>query len=927
MRQIFILTISFILFHIVSIAQYYENGQDPFSINWKKIETPHFRIIFSDDIEPTGKTYAAYFEEIYKTAGVTLKHNPRKIPIIIHNQNTLSNGEVAWAPKRMNLYTVPPQTGYSEPHNRNLALHEFRHVVQIDKLNQSNTRLLYYFFGEQAIGAVLGWHIPRWFFEGDAVAYETGASKLGRGRIPDFTMRLKAQVKNYGIYSYPKAQFGSYKNFVPNHYELGYQLISLSRLKYGYGIWDKTLNQIARSPIHPNAFSKGIKKESGLPERKLYSELMHVFSAETTSENNERSEASGNQNDYINYYSPYGFGKGIISYKTSYADIPRIVVTLPNGNDKTIYTPGSVFNQTFSYNDSVLVWNEFKATRWENDNYNRIVLLNLKTGKKRYVTNKTRAYHSRISPDNTKILSVEVDKYLKWSITVRDAFSGKITDSVVFYNEQPIQPSWSPNMKEVVFLKLGENGKSLNVLNLHSHRVTELFISDSTDISFPTYSGNTIVVKGVYNNASNYLRYNLNTKQWAAVTNAKYGVGEGSFRNNEFIYTNYTPNGYKLKRAKNNKLPSVIIKNPEIYETELVKQLANDEQKINFTDIDTTFKIENYSRFKHLINLHSWAPIGINIQNIEVGPGATLMSQNVLSTSTLVGGYQYNIADKSNRYYADFSYKGFYPILKSTFSKTYYRNYISDEKDSLHFVKYSDVSVYLSAYLPFNFDRGKWFRRLQPMMAYEYRDITPSPENTIQLTSPKVHSFYYQLYMYNLLTTSYRDLQSRWGQVFKFMYMSSPFNKGQMGWLTSAEAWLYLPGIVKNQGLRIYGGYQQKEFGEYNFTDRLAYPYGYTHQTNKQMVSVQANYLFPLLYPDLNVFEYVYIKRIKANAFYQYCSFEYQNNESNLSSVGADITADLHLFRFALPFEFGFRYARRLTYNNNYYQFLFNMNF
>ncbi len=935
MMRIFVVAILFILFDMVSVAQYYENGQDPFSIKWKKIETPHFRVIFSDDIVSMGKTYAAYFEQIYKTAGITLGHNPRKIPIIIHNQNVLSNGEVAWAPKRMNLYTVPPQTGYSEPHNKNLALHEFRHVVQIDKLNQHSTRVLYYIFGEQAIGVVLGWHIPRWFFEGDAVAYETGASKLGRGRIPDFTMKIKAQVHKYGIYSYPKAQFGSYKSFVPNHYELGYQLISRSRQKYGYSLWEKTIYQIAKSPIHPNAFSKGIKKVTGLPERKLYSELMndfsteisHDFSTEITHKTSNKSETTDKQNDYINYYSPHEYGKGIISYKTSYSDIPRIVVTKPNGVEKTVYTPGSIFNQTFSYNDSVLVWNEFKATRWQNDNYNRIVLFNLKTDKKKYIAKKSRAYHSRISPDNSKILSVEVDKFLKWSITIRNAFSGEIIESIVFDKEQLLQPTWSPDMSEVVFFKLGENGKLLSILNLHSHLVTELFLNDSIDVSFPVHCGDAIIIKGVYNNASNFLRYDLTTKQWTAITDAKYGVGEGSFKNSEFIYSNYTPNGYELQRVKNENLLNKQIQNPEIYETKLVKQLEKDEQIVNLTDIDTAFTVEKYSRLKYLFNFHSWAPLGINIQNIEVGPGVTLMSQNALSTTTLAGGYQYNIADQSNRYYADFSYKGFYPILNSKFSKTYYQKYIKDDSDSLHLVKYNDLSIYLSAYLPFNFDRGKWFRRFQPQIAYEYRDITPLAENTIKLTSPKIHSLYYQLYMYNLLRTSHRDLQSRWGQIFKFRYMSSPFNKGQMGWLASAEAWLYLPGIVKNHGLRIYGGYQLKEYGDYDFTDRIAYPYGYTYQANTQLVSVQANYQLPILYPDLNVFEYVYIKMIKANAFYQYLIYEYNNTKSELSSVGTDLTFDLHLFRFALPFEFGVRYARRLTYNDNYFQFIYKMRF
>ena len=212
-------------------------------------------------------------------------------------------------------------------------------------------------------------------------------------------------------------------------------------------------------------------------------------------------------------------------------------------------------------------------------------------------------------------------------------------------------------------------------------------------------------------------------------------------------------------------------------------------------------------------------------------------------------------------------------------------------------------------------------RRLQPKIAYEFT----AHEKDTELLSLKAHSFNYQLYFYNLRATSYRDMQSRWGQVFNFNYMSSPFDLGQLGKLASGETWLFFPGIIKNHGIQLYGGYQLKEYGDYNYTDRLIYPYGYQRVDNTQMMSAQANYKFPLLYPDLNIFELMYIKRIKSTVFYQYSVFEYNNVQTDLTSTGIDLTADMHIFRFVFPVEIGVRYARRLTYGDNYYQFLINM--
>jgi hypothetical protein len=924
MKKIFIIFIISLFYIKHSKSQYYVNGQDPFSIDWKKIETPHFKIIFSKDISALGQTYAGYLEKIYKTGGQTLNHYPRKIPVIIHNQTILSNGEVAWAPRRMNLYTVPPQSGYTMPYMYNLALHEFRHVVQIDKLNTSSTRFLYYIFGEQAVAGLLGWHVPLWFLEGDAVAYETGASNDGRGRIPDFTMRLKAQVLEKGVFSYPKAQFGSYKDFVPNHYELGYQLEVIAREKYGVDIWKKTLGRVAKSPISFNAFSKGIKKETGLPERKLYKESINYFKDINREDSN--TVTSGKSKDYINYYSPYIINdEMVISYKTSYNEIPKIVITNKNGEDKTIIKTGYIYDKIFTYNDSILVWNEMNRTRWENNNYNMIVVYNMRNNKKRYLTQQTKAFYSEISPDNKKILSVEVDKSLKWSITIRDIESGDIVDSILFENKQPLQPSWSPDMSSIVFLQLDNYGKSLNILDVNTHRITTILESGNVYMSNPFYHNSDIVIKGIYNNRSNFIKFNTQTKQWSSITNVVYGVGEGCFNDKKFIYTNYTSNGYKLKTDELSKLQSNAIDMPERYKTEQLQKLIDDEQKVSFINIDTTFSIENYSRLKHLINIHSWAPLSINLQTNEVGLGVSVMSQNHLSTSIFSGGYLYDNVNNTQEYYAQYSYKGFYPIFDNKFYTRYSTEIQYDNNGNAHSINYRDINFNTDITTPFNLSRGRWNRTIKPTVSYNYKYIT-GYELDNKLLDIGIHNIYYQLYFHNLQVKSYRDLQSRWGQAFRFKYMSSPFNLSQMGQLASGEMWLYMPGFMKNQGLKLYSGYQIKEYGTYKYYDQISYPFGYQRVNNTQMLSLQAFYSLPLLYPDLNIFEYLYIKRIKSTLFYQHSYFTYNSN-TQLASTGIDFLADMHIFRFPAPVELGVRYARLLSIDDNYYQLLLNISF
>ena len=54
----------------------------------------------------------------------------------------------------------------------NLAVHEYRHIVQYDVLNHGFTKLASFIFG--AYGrSTLSYSVPQWFYEGDAVFAET----------------------------------------------------------------------------------------------------------------------------------------------------------------------------------------------------------------------------------------------------------------------------------------------------------------------------------------------------------------------------------------------------------------------------------------------------------------------------------------------------------------------------------------------------------------------------------------------------------------------------------------------------------------------------------------------------------------------------------------------------------------------------------
>ena len=151
------------------------------------------------------------------------------INIVLQNQTVVPNGYVGLAPLVSEFYATPIEYTSllgSMKWLDALAIHEYRHVQQLINTRKRITKLLYLLGGE--IGWLVGSYltVPNWYFEGDAVITETALTSAGRGRTPSFTAQQRA-LSLAGIdYSYMKARNGSFKDVVPDHYSLGYLMLT-----------------------------------------------------------------------------------------------------------------------------------------------------------------------------------------------------------------------------------------------------------------------------------------------------------------------------------------------------------------------------------------------------------------------------------------------------------------------------------------------------------------------------------------------------------------------------------------------------------------------------------------------------------------------------------------------------------------------------
>jgi len=81
---------------------------------------------------------------------------------------------------------------------------------------------------------------------------------------------------------------------------------------------------------------------------------------------------------------------------------------------------------------------------------------------------------------------------------------------------------------------------------------------------------------------------------------------------------------------------------------------------------------------------------------------------------------------------------------------------------------------------------------------------------------------------------------------------------------------------------------------------------------NDEVYLLKLNYMAPLFYPDCSLGSIAYIKRIRANLFYDIsltnCSVIQRKTDKemffnyNQSSCGIELYADVHFLRFIMPF-------------------------
>ncbi|MCC8019078.1 MAG: hypothetical protein LIO85_04825 [Rikenellaceae bacterium] len=409
------------------------------------------------------------------------------------------------------------------------------------------------------------------------------------------------------------------------------------------------------------------------------------------------------------------------------------------------------------------------------------------------------------------------------------------------------------------------------------------------------------------------------------LTASRYGSFSPSpmSESGDIAVTTYTSRGYMLAVQDAGSLP------PEPVALSRVPENLFNPPSIGWDvmNIDTVTlgsdsrgrEVTRYRKAARQFRFHSWAPFWfepdrvLEEDRLNVYVGATVMSQNLLNSAFSTFGYKYT--DSGSLFTAGLKFYGWAPKFEidaeyGTMGQSVIllSNDFKAPRLDNHYVLTGRT------YLPILLGSGYHIRWLTPVFEVEQQNIKyyKFRDNGSSYTDDGVQKFRFSLSYTDNVRMAHKDFLPRFGYALRISQTFTPLNE-YFGGITSAYGRIYLPGILPHNSLMVRAAAQKQTTSLYNFRQKDIFPRGADYSYSPDRYGAfTVDYQIPLCYPDGGINSVLYIRRIRANVFYDFARFRQvggtwdiankkviidQRHWKNINSYGLDITFDIVPFR------------------------------
>lgn len=892
-------------------------GGNPSSTQWKQVNTDTVRVIFPEGLEDAGKRVASVVADLQKQNTNSLGNRLRKVNIVLQNETTVSNAYVGLGPYRSEFYLMPPQNSFelgALNWTDNLSLHEYRHVQQYSNFNVGIAKALSFIFGQQGQAVANSAAIPDYFFEGDAVLNETVLSKQGRGRVPHFFTGYQALYRSKKDYSLMKLRNGSYKDYVPDHYELGYLLVAYGAEKYGNDFWYRVTQDAARFKPLFYPWQGAIKRYAKTSYRQFVDDAFSFYhekweKAKSTS----ITGISKTTNTVSDYKYPYYLPDGkILVLKRGYRQIPAFYKIDNDGSEERIAIRDIAYDDYYSYNNGKIVYATMKPHhRWGNREFSNIVMMDVASGKRQVITRGAKHFSPDVSHNGAMVAMVDMRDNLSSQIEVVDTDGRSVFRSAAKRGIVYTYPKFAKNDSSLFVLPRNEDGEmALVQVDINSAKETVLIPFSNRIYGFPTVQGDTVFFSSSYKGSDELWAYNVVKKETYRIATHPTGFYQAAYnsRNGSLATSNFTAKGHQLVSIGSDQLMWQRLTDVDAI-TDLYVPGALSRGKGSLPGAGTrSFTVSPYRKTAGFFNFHSWRPL-YDLDEFSF----TLFGENVLNTFQSELSYTYNRNETSHRAGYTAIYGGWFIQPLAGASHTWDRTIKYNRDTSFH---YNESNVHGGFRIPLNLSRGRQFRDLTIHSTFNHQQVKWTGLGKSLLNNGSVNYLEGRVSYSGQVQKALQHIYPRWAQSALLQYRGAVGETEARQFLASGS--MYLPGIHVNHSLVVTAAYQQRDtLNQYIFTNNFPFSRGYSAVDFPRMWRLGINYHFPLFYPDLGLAHLVYFHRVRANAFYDMTTARSLRRATNFSFdvVGGEIFFDTKWWN-QQPITIGVRFSRLLHADN-----------
>ncbi len=900
-------------------------GPHPNGQGWKVMNSPAIRIIYPDGMEPQAQRISSIVNYIRDNCNRSVGSKQIKLDMVLQNRTTIPNGYVGMSPLRSELYCTPPQSNLlvgSIDWLDILAVHEFRHVQQTANTRNGLTKWISWLAGQTGWSLFSVMSVPNWYMEGDAVITETALSESGRGRAPFFMREYRALSHANITYDYQKMRNGSYKSLLPDHYRLGYIMLSHARKVKGNDITAKVLKEGSayKGIFYP--FSKAMKRNTGYSTTKLYEAALaeqkkkwdeQVKNTPKSKHNPLTRLPSVTVTDYR--FPRYTKDGSIVANRSSYKKTNHIT-SIKNGQICKLSNIGYSFDEYISIGNDVVAWTEAsRDKRREHLNYSDIILYDLATDKKRRFTKHTRYFSPAVSDNGDVLAAIHISYDQKNTIHLLSFNDGKMIREI----ENPenyflSRLAWAGNNRLVSIAK--HNGKmALVLIDLSSQKIQAITPWSAHTLEGLACKNEQVYFGASYSGIDNIFRCSLKESgKIFQITSAAVGVYEPdvSADGKQLVFSTFTHMGQQLETMDLGDEQGLEIKLTEPSEMSYFDDAKFPEEGGNILNKIAINKYESkpYNKLFRGMRLHSWS-----ISPSFTTPSVKISANNILNDVSLTAGGGINRNENNRTYYELDMQVGRYFLESSIQAGMRGRqSQFRTAPGQIDTARFTEIFAGFRTGIPLAWISGNFATRLRVDIGYTYRSLGNFTGEPGLYQNRNLNTLAYDIRFSTLRRTASQNLGSRLGISARFEFLHAPgtFNERVM-----AENKAYLPGPGKNDFIMIRTAMQSEPLrNAYQFTDAFEYPRGFAGILNDRFSMISVNYSLPLFYPDKGVSGITYFKRIRANLFYDTGTAMLGSVSRNYTSAGFECIFDnVHLN--ILPLSFGFRQAFMLQGVNN----------